>query len=299
MMYIYGSCRLYKYYERNDFSVKKFFGVVIAVVLCICMMAPAAFAASETDAIVDGLTGLIGSFASGDTERILGELNLGELDFGELLGSFIEDEIAADEADPQVKFEQAIQGVQEDMSKKGLDLSWLTTILGEEVDADAITSVFANFDAANLPDLLTVISEAIGTAGIDMANFDASALGNFDIEALLGGADSSVTSDLATDASTDNSMFTTDLVTGIMDGLKGGLTMLGVDADALLSSMSDNEIINFFANMYLGFLGDVEETTTKAPETPDTGDTASVTVALATLCVAVAAAGVCLKKKED
>lgn len=32
--------------------MKKFFGVVIAVVLCVCMMAPAAFAASETDAIV-------------------------------------------------------------------------------------------------------------------------------------------------------------------------------------------------------------------------------------------------------
>ena len=75
--------------------------------------------------------------------------------------------------------------------------------------------------------------------------------------------------------------------------------MLGVDADALLSSMSDNEIINFFANMYLGFLGDVPESTTKAPETPDTGDTADVAVAALTLCVAVAAAGVCLKKKED
>lgn len=279
--------------------MKKFFGVVIAVVLCVCMMAPAAFAASETDAIVDGLTGLISGFASGDTESILGELNLGELDLGGMLGTFIEDEIAADEADPQVKFEQAIQGVQEDMSKKGLDLSWLTTILGEKVDAEAINNVFADFDPANIPDLLTVISESIGFAGIDMANFDASALGNFDIATLLGGSDDAKPTGTATDASTDNSMFTTDLITGVMDGLKGGLTMLGVDADALLSSMSDNEIINFFANMYLGFLGDVPESTTKAPETPDTGDTADVAVAALTLCVAVAAAGVCLKKKED
>ncbi len=279
--------------------MKKFFGVVIAVVLCVCMMAPAASAASETDAIVDGITGLISGFASGDTEGVLNELNLGELDLGGLLGSFIEDEIAADEADPQIKFEQAIQEVQGDMAGKGLDLSWLTTILEGQVDADAVTSVFADFDPANLPDLLTVISESIGFAGIDMANFDASALGNFDIATLLGGADSSKPEGSATDISTDNSMVTTDLVTGIMDGLKGGLTMLGVDADALLSSMSDNEIINFFANMYLGFLGDVEETTTKAPETPDTGDTADVAVAALTLCVAVAAAGVCLKKKED
>ena len=278
--------------------MKKFFGVVIAVVLCVCMMAPAAFAASETDAIVDGLTDIISGFASGDTESILGELNLGDLDLGGMLGTFIEDEIAADEADPQVKFEQAIQGVQEDMSKKGLDLSWLTTILGEKVDAEAINNVFADFDPANIPDLLTVISESIGFAGIDMANFDASALGNFDINALLGGSDDAKPTGTATDASTDNSMLTTDLITGVMDGLKGGLTMLGVDADALLSSMSDNEIINFFANMYLGFLGDVPESTTKAPETPDTGDTADVAVAALTLCVAVAAAGVCLKKKE-
>lgn len=279
--------------------MKKFFGVVIAVVLCVCMMAPAAFAASETDAIVDGITGLISGFASGDTESILGELNLGELDLGGMLGSFIEDEIAADEADPQVKFEQAIQGVQEDMAGKGIDLSWLTTILGESVDAEAINNVFADFDPANIPDLLTVISESIGFAGIDMANFDASALGNFDIATLLGGSDDAKPTGTATDASTDNSMLTTDLITGVMDGLKGGLTMLGVDADALLSSMSDNEIINFFANMYLGFLGDVPESTTKAPETPDTGDTADVAVAALTLCVAVAAAGVCLKKKED
>ena len=293
--------------------MKKFFGVVIAVVLCVCMMAPAASAASETDAIVDGLTGLISGFASGDTESILGELNLGELDLGGLLGSFIEDEIAADEADPQIKFEQAIQGVQEDMSKKGLDLSWLTTILGEEVDADAIASVFSDFDPANLPDLLTVISESIGFAGIDMANFDATALGNFDISTLLGGstaaADETVKPQgIATDvASSDSSMLTTDLITGMVDGLSGGLQMLGLNPDELLGSMGDNEIINFFANMYIGFIGEVEESTTAAPtttapapeKTPDTGDTASVAVALVTLCVATAAAGVCLKKKED
>ena len=292
--------------------MKKFFGVVIAVVLCVCMMAPAAFAASETDAIVDGLTDIISGFASGDTESILGELNLGDLDLGGMLGTFIEDEIAADEADPQVKFEQAIQGVQEDMSKKGLDLSWLTTILGEKVDAEAINNVFADFDPANIPDLLTVISESIGFAGIDMANFDASALGNFDINALLGVSTATETvkpQGIATDvASADSSMATTDLVTGLMDGLTGGLQMLGLNPDELLATMGDNEIINFFANMYIGFIGEVEEeTTTEAPtttapapeKTPDTGDTASVAVALATLCVATAAAGVCLKKKED
>lgn len=282
--------------------MKKFFGVLIAVVLCMCLMAPAASAASETDAIVDGILGFIEGAASDESSDVLGQLGLGELDFGEMLGSFIEEEEAKDEVDPQVKVEEALQEAQDTVkAESGLDLSWLTTILGDKVDADAVSSVFADFDQQNMPDLLAVISESIGTAGIDMANFDASALGNFDISTLLGGADDSAKpTGTATDvASDDSSMATTDLVTGIMDGLKSGLTLLGVDADALFASMGDSDIINFFANMYLGFIGDVEEPSSEAAATPDTGDTASVAIALVTLCVATAAAGVCLKKKED
>ena len=295
--------------------MKKFFGVVVAVVLCVCMMAPAALAAEETDAVVDGIVGLIEGVAAGDTSDILGDLDLGNLDLGGMLGSFIEEETADDEVDPQVKVEEALQDAQTSAEKEmGIDLSWLTTLLADDVNVDAVNSFFAGFEMADMPDLLTVISEAFGGAGIDMANFDATALGNFDISTLLGGstvaADETVKPQgIATDvASDDSSMATTDLVTGLMDGLTGGLQMLGLNPDELLATMGDNEIINFFANMYIGFIGEVEETTTTAaptttapaPEkTPDTGDTASVAVALATLCVATAAAGVCLKKKED
>lgn len=303
---------------KGMINMKKFFGVVIAVMLCICMMVPAALAAdeaSEADAVVDSLVGIIEGVASGESGDILGdlglgELNFGDLDFGGMIGSFIEEEIAKDEADPQVKVEQALQEFQSEAEKEsGIDLSWLTTLLAEEVDVNAVNSLFEDFSIADMPDLLTVISEAISIGGIDMANFDASALGNFDISELLGGAAETKTvkpEGIATDvASADSSMVTTDLVTGIMDGLSGGLEMLGLDVDGLLASMGDNEIINFFANMYIGFIGEVEDTTaptTTAPapqKTPDTGDTASVAVALATLCVATAAAGVCLKKKED
>ena len=77
--------------------------------------------------------------------------------------------------------------------------------------------------------------------------------------------------------------------------------------------MLDNEIVNFFANMYIGFSGEVEEPTeeptvvttepTTKPvvttKTPDTGDTSAVFAAIATLTVASAAAFVCLKKKEN
>lgn len=293
--------------------MKKFFGVVIAVMLCMCMMVPAAFAASETDAIVDGIVGVIEGVATGESSDILGELDLGNLDLGGVIGSIIEEDAAADEVDPQVKVEEALQDAQVEAEKEmGIDLSWLTDLLAEDVNVEAINNLFADFEMADMPDLLTVISEVFGGAGIDMANFDATALGNFDISTLLGGstadADETVKPQgIATDvASADSSMLTTDLVTGLVDGLSGGLQMLGLNPDELLSSMSDNEIINFFANMYIGFIGEVEESTTAptttapAPEkTPDTGDTASVAVALATLCVATAAAGVCLKKKED
>lgn len=308
--------------------MKKFFGVVLTVMLCVCLMAPAAFAATEADAIVDGIVGVIEGAASGETSDILGDLGLGELnleefDLGEfdpagMLGSFIEGEVADDEIDPQVKVEQALQDAQVSAEKEmGIDIDWLTTLLADSINTEAVNSFFAGFDSANLPDLLTVISEVFGDAGIDMANFDASALGNFDISTLIGG--STVSADetvkpqgTATQvASNDASMVTTDIVTGMMDGLKSGLQMVGLNPDELLATMGDNEIINFFANMYIGFIGEVEEptdpavsttapTTAPAPsKTPDTGDTASVAVAFATLCVAVAAAGVCLKKKED
>lgn len=293
--------------------MKKFFGVVIAVMLCVCMMAPAALAADEADAVVDGIVGIIEGAASGETSDILGDLDLGNLDLGGMIGSFIEEEQAADEVDPQVKVEEALQDAQASAEKEvGIDLSWLTTLLAESVDVDAINDLFADFEMADMPDLLTVISEAFGGAGIDMANFDATALGNFDISTLLGGstadADETVKPQgIATDvASADTSMLTTDLVTGLVDGLTSGLKMLGLNPDELLASMGDNEIINFFANMYIGFIGEVEESTTAAPtttapapeKTPDTGDTASVAIALATLCVATAAAGVCLKKRK-
>ena len=291
--------------------MKKFFGVVIAVVLCMCMMAPAALAADETDAIVDGIVGLIEGVATGDTSDVLGDLNLGEFNFGDMINSFIEEDAAEEEIDPQVKVEEALQDAQASAEKEvGIDLSWLTDLLAEDVNVDAINNFFADFDTADMPDLLTVISEAFSIGGIDMANFDASALGNFDISTLLGGSTATKTvkpEGIATDvASGDSSMLTTDIVTGIMDSLGGGLEMMGLDVDGLLASMGDNEIINFFANMYIGFIGEVEESTTAptttapAPQkTPNTGDTASAAVAAVALCVAVAAAGVCLKKKED
>lgn len=92
----------------------------------------------------------------------------------------------------------------------------------------------------------------------------------------------------------------------IMDGFSSVLEMLGLDS-SVIEGLLDNDIINFFANLYLGAVGPVEEPTTEAPTTepttvpeiPQTGDTSTVMVAIATLSVASAAAFVCTKKKRD
>ena len=97
-----------------------------------------------------------------------------------------------------------------------------------------------------------------------------------------------------------------------MDSLMGGLSSLGIDTSAI-EGLLDNDIVNFFANMYIGLgqIGDKDEdpTTTTASsttkpaaattKTPKTGDTSTVFVALGTLSVAAAAAFICLKKKKD
>lgn len=288
--------------------MKKFIGVLLTVVLCACMTMPVAFASAE-EALVGGIGDLVGGIISG--EGSLDSLDLGSFDIEGIIGSFVEEEEANEQIDAQVKIEQALQNAQDTVSEKlgtTIDFSWLTSTLSEDVDASVVEDAVAEISADEMPGLLTVIADAFGGAGIDMTTFDVSALGSFDIETLLGGADEApAATGTATDvAPNDSTMFTTDIITGIVDTLKGGLTTVGIDADTLLGSLGNNEFINFFANMYVGFCGPVatdEEVTGETMEEctpcPDTGDTSSALFAVVALGVATAAAGVCLKKKED
>lgn len=286
--------------------MKKFIGVLLTVVLCMCLTVPVAFASAE-DAITDSLTGLLDGILSGESS-LDESLDLGSFDLGGIIEGFVQEEKDSEETDMQVKLEQGFQDAMDTVSSKlngtatGIDLSWLTTLFSDSLDADAVNEAFSGLGTEEMSGLLTTIADAFSGVGIDMTTFDVSALGQFDITTLLGGAEEATATGTATDvAPNDSSMLTTDLVTGLLDSLKGGLTTVGIDADALLGSMADNEIINFFANMYIGFVGPVaeESTTTEGTSTPDTGDSSAVAVALATLCVAAVAAGTCLKKKED
>ena len=285
--------------------MKKFIGVLLTVVLCACMTMPVAFASAE-EALVGGIGDLIGGLVSG--EGSLDSLDLGSFDIGGIIGSFVEEEKANEEIDAQVKIEQALQNAQDTVSEKlgtTIDFSWLTSTLGEGVDTSVVDAAMAEISSDEMPGLLTVIADAFGGAGIDMTTFDVSALGSFDIVTLLGGADEAPSATgTATDvAPEDSSMVTTDIITGIVDTLKGGLTTVGIDADTLLGSLGNNEFINFFANMYVGFCGPVATDEEVSGETtdcaPDTGDTSSALFAVVALGVATATAGVCLKKKED
>lgn len=269
--------------------MKKFLGVLVALTLCVCMLAPVASAADES-LLSDIFGGIdVGDLTEADLNEIIADLGLEGIDVDAILGG---------DSDALGKLEDAISGIESSIkgeettaaqasgstdSASGIDLSWLTGLLGDKMDTSAITDMLSGLGAGDLDSLLGSISGAFGDAGVDLGDED------------LG-------SDVAGEVDSSNVM------AGLMDTIFGALESLGLDT-SLIEGMLDNDIVNFFANMYIGFIGQVEEDTT-APETtkapvvvttkaPDTGDTSAVFAALATLTVASAAAFVCLKKKED
>ena len=94
-----------------------------------------------------------------------------------------------------------------------------------------------------------------------------------------------------------------------MDTFSSVLEGLGLDS-SVIEGLLDNDIVNFFANLYLGVIGPVEpeEPSTEAPSiepttqkhNPDMGvnDASAVIAACAALSVAAAAAFVCTRKKR-
>ncbi len=254
--------------------MKKILGILVVAMLCVCMLVPTATAA----------------LSDVELEEIAGGVDVEDLE------------------EMEAALDKYLAGGSEtaDTTKANaelLDLSWLTSVLS--TDTSAFTEMLSGFDASNLESLLTVVSESMSGAGIDLASFDLSALGSFDITSVL-----SSTAVLSGGETQDMAATVTNLTAGLAETLKSGLTALGLDT-ATIEGILDNDIVNFFANMYIGFIGEVEEetttaeeTTTKKPavvttETPKTGDTSAVVVAMATLAIASAAAAVCLKKKED
>ena len=266
--------------------MKKILGILVVAMLCVCMLVPTASAA-------------------------ISDVELGEIAEGMGLGDLEEMEAALDkylsgDSTTTASADATSTTAAAAATTNLLDLSWLTSLI--PTDTSAITEMLGGFDASNLDSLLAVVSESMSGAGIDLASLDLST-GSFDITSVL-----SSSAVLSGGDTQDMASTVTNLTAGLAESLKSGLTALGLDT-ATVEGLLDNEIVNFFANMYIGFIGEVEEettaeetttkeTTTKKPavvttETPKTGDTSAVVVAMATLAIASGAAVVCLKKKED
>ncbi len=318
--------------------MKKFFGVLVALTMCICLVVPCAFAADTTVSAGDSLGDLAAMLQNGGAS--LDELNA-LLQNEDLLAAFEDSDVAelfgaasSGDTDALSEIESVVAGL-EDTVTMPADVSNVvdsllnaansadTTVASATQAADTTvasssTSILASIfeplssvmDVAPFEEMLTgasesdvssilaLVSSVMGSSGIDLSSFTSADLGQFDIANLASGLSNPSLSNLAESA--------TDVTATIADTLIGALGSLGLDTKTI-EGLLDNEIVNFFANMYIGFIGKTEdapteETTVPAvvtTTTPKTGDTSSVFVAIATLFVAGTAAGVCLKKKEE
>ena len=272
--------------------MKKFFGVLVAITLCVCMLVPAV-SALDTSSLSEYLSGVdFSTISETDLTAILSDLGLENFDAAALISG---DESALADLEASLGSltgETTTAAAPSSGETTGVDTSWLDSLLGGSMDTSAVTDMLSGLGAGDLDSLLGTVEGAFSGAGVDLGDYE------------LG-------EDVAGD-STSESAPATDAVAGIADALFSGLEALGLDT-SLIEGMLDNDIVNFFANMYIGFSGEVEETTveptvittTEAPttvvttKTPDTGDTSAVFAAIATITVASAAAFVCLKKKEN
>ena len=284
--------------KKGLIVMKKFLGVMVAVVLCICSIVPAM--AADTGSVKDILGNVdLGGLSDGDAGQILDNLDLDS----------IKDLVAG--SDSSTGDASAAGGIGDVLS----GLSGMIDPSAFSAISDAFSGVLGGSDGGSgfdISSLMDTISGAFAGSGFDLSSltsgFD---MGSFDFSSILSGLGGLTGGSGDSDSSSAGSG-AMDAMSGIMDSLMGGLSSLGIDTSAI-EGLLDNDIVNFFANMYIGLgqIGDKDEdstTTTAASttkpaaattKTPKTGDTSTVFVALGTLSVAAAAAFVCLKKKKD
>lgn len=261
--------------------MKKFFGVIVAVMLCISMLASSALAASsDLEAILEGVD--LGALSAADLEAILGDLNLEDVDFEELLATF-----EGDDSETVDKIEGALQdmnSVQASNSGNGtasnsFDLASIISLIPvDEQTSNILTGVVSALSDGGLQSLMSTVAGTFNGSGISLASYET---GEFNIAKLA-------------EAATQTTGSIVDMIVSALEGL-------GLDT-TVIEGLLDNEIVNFFANLYIGFIGKVEQSTVPPVVTtkpPKTGDTSAVLVALGTLVLASGAAFVCRKKKEE
>ncbi len=254
--------------------MKKVFSVLVAIAMLACLCVPA-FAADASTGLGD-ITGSLDDLSSS-----LGGLDLSGFDISgikDAAGNLEADLAETDILGTITGLLGGITGGSESGSGEssgdilsGFDPSGLLTSFTEGLDLSSLSTLFEG------------LTSALGGEGIDLSGFS---FGDFDISSILSG-------NQGTGAG----------VAGIMDTFGGVLESLGLDS-AIIESLLDNDIVNFFANLYLGGVEEPTETTTtteppvSTSKPPETGDTSTAMVAIATLSVASAAAFVCTRKKH-
>ena len=322
--------------------MKKLFGVIVAVVMCLCLAVPC-FAVNENTTASSGSSlgdlaamlenggasldelnellqneDLMAAFEDSDIAALFGDASNGDTDaLSEIQQSISEFEQNAtipedvtmpeDVAQAVTKVSDALTTTAQDAQADTVDttaasasvLEAIFSPLSSVMDVAPFEEMLSGASNSDVTSILSLVASAMGSEGIDFSAFTSSDVGQFDIANLLApaGSNNGSIANLAESA--------TDVTAGLADTLVSGLEALGLDTKTI-EGLLDNEIVNFFANMYIGFIGKTEEApveTTAPPvvttTTPKTGDTSAVFVAIATLFVAGTAAGVCLKKKEE
>ena len=322
--------------------MKKLFGVIVAVVMCLCLAVPC-FAANENTTASSGSSlgdlaamlenggasldelnellqneDLMAAFEDSDIAALFGDASNGDTDaLSEIQQSISEFEqnatIPEDVTMPEnvaqavTKVSDALTTTAQDAQTDTVDttaasasvLEAIFAPLSSVMDVAPFEEMLSGASNSDVTSILSLVASVLGSEGIDFSAFTSSDVGQFDIANLLApaGSNNGSIANLAESA--------TDVTAGLADTLVSGLEALGLDTKTI-EGLLDNEIVNFFANMYIGFIGKTEEApveTTAPPvvttTTPKTGDTSAVFVAIATLFVAGTAAGVCLKKKEE
>lgn len=288
--------------------MKKILTILMAVALCVSLCT-AASAASYENLSADEIAAILGVDVDdlNDLENLAS--NLGK-----------DTSVTTTAAAGTTAAGDALGGLGEILG--GVDIGAIAgSLSGGDDTLATLTGIFESLDLGSfdVTSLVDMITGAFGEGGLDLSALTSGLdLGSFDIASLLGGIGGSSSSGSSSSGG-DTASNATNMMSSIMDGLMSGLSGLGIDT-SMIEGLLDNDIVNFFANLYIGLGGvgdggEVAETTqavvttsavatTSKPavvttSTPKTGDTSSVVAAIAALSVASAAAFVCLKKKED
>jgi len=162
------------------------------------------------------------------------------------------------------------------------------------------TIAFAEDDTTVASDDTSAVLGLGSPSGLSLSDLSA-ILSTFTSQISLSDFQSTITNALSTFGVPNIGSLDTSAIPGFVDTVMNQLAGLGLDVNGIKAQLSSNQLLNFFASIYMG--GTTPATTTAAPVTttekiPNTGTEAFGGIAIfATLSIAAAAAFVSSKKE--